>query len=54
MGLGSVVKRLEAPGILEICLVGGREWGHLDGDRRWGGGIGCETVGRWTGWGNKI
>ena len=43
-----ILKRLEAPGSLEVRWVGG--WGHSCGDTVcWGRGVGCGTVGRWEG-----
>jgi hypothetical protein len=42
-----ILKRLEAPGSLEVRWGGG--WGHSLGDRGWGGGTGCGTVRGWMG-----
>ena len=36
------LKRLEAPGSLEVRWGGG--WGHPHGDKGWGGGVGCGTI----------
>jgi hypothetical protein len=43
------LKRLEAPGSLEVRW--GRVWGHPCGDGGWGfgGGVGCGAIGRWMG-----
>jgi hypothetical protein len=44
------LKRLEAPGSLEVTWGGG--WGHPCGDGDgvgWGGGVGCGAVGGWIG-----
>jgi hypothetical protein len=45
------LKRLEAPRNLEVKW--GEEWEHPCGDREWGGGMGCGTVGGWMGGGEE-
>ena len=40
------LRRLEAPGSLEVRW--GRGWGHLSGNRGWGGGVRGGTVGGCT------
>jgi hypothetical protein len=46
------LKRLEVPGSFEVRW-GGR-CGHLHGDRRWGGDMGCEIEDEQGGGENKI
>jgi hypothetical protein len=41
------LKRLGAPGSLEVRWSGGWGWGHPHGDREWGGGIRYGTIGGW-------
>jgi hypothetical protein len=42
------LKRLKAPGSLEVRWGGWWEWAYPYGDREYGGGMGCGTVGGWT------
>jgi hypothetical protein len=46
-----ILKRLEAPGSLEVRWGGG--WGHPRGDKGWEEGMGCGSSGGWM-WGKKI
>jgi hypothetical protein len=48
------LKRLEVPGSLEVCLVGGLGGGDILVETGgWGGGMVYGTVGGWTGAGIK-